>query len=248
MEYMNMSLEEELQKNFAEQFATNQNNHQNLFTQILSLLLTVIIGYGYVYTGGGKFNVKELYVNEFVLACTFLVCSLIIFFGLILVCDLALGFRRDQYVVYKIRKKNNLIDNQDPELSIFPESYNPGSSLDQKDENWKNFKQSWDFENTVLKLTLIPFIWKLLNHKVCWMPNYHNIHFLVLATLNCILLATLLFNPNDKVTIFEWEKSLELSYTLVVCVWLFFCGYVWDRVTHFRRRLSNLYQDRKYYS
>jgi hypothetical protein len=38
---------QELVKSFHQQFAENQNNHQSTFIQLLSIIITVIVGFGF---------------------------------------------------------------------------------------------------------------------------------------------------------------------------------------------------------
>ena len=42
---------EQLALSFHEQFAQNQNHHQRMFVQVLAVLITVLVGFGYAYTG-----------------------------------------------------------------------------------------------------------------------------------------------------------------------------------------------------
>jgi hypothetical protein len=98
------SIGEAIIKSFHEQFAQNQNHHQKLFLQVLAVLLTVLVGFGYLYIRADirsaevKITIETIYV--FML---FSLCLLSL--SIALVSNMALGFRRDQLVACNIRVK-----------------------------------------------------------------------------------------------------------------------------------------------
>src|SRR3990172_6735589 len=92
----------EIVKSFHEQFAQNQNHHQKLFLQVLAVLLTVIVGYEYIYirigTKSQELNITIQTLYAF-LSLSFYLLSL----AIALICNMALGYRRDQLVACNIR-------------------------------------------------------------------------------------------------------------------------------------------------
>lgn len=115
----------DIAKSFHEQFAQNQNHHQSLFLQVLTVLLTVLVGFGYIYvrvdagSNEVKVTVETLYAF---LALAVYLLSL----GVALILNMALGFRRDQMVACNIRVKTGVMDVADPVAgNFFPPSFNP---------------------------------------------------------------------------------------------------------------------------
>jgi hypothetical protein len=241
-----LNLNEELQKSFVEQFSINQNNHQSLFTKVLSLLLTVIIGFGYVYTNGGKLEKLLQTQNEFLLVSSFMVATTIVFFGVVLVTNLALGYRRDQFVVDRIRRSSGLLC-PGSNKSIFPESYSPIVSLEQKKEIYDNFKRATRFVTRLKRYTIIVYLWRYIDYRTNWMPNYHSIHFMVLSFLNFLLVAILTLNPHDNMS-FDWNAEIHWWYLGAISYWLLLLIYSFRRVIDYHDRLLRLIKDEKYYS
>jgi len=96
----------ELMKSFHEQFAQNQNHHQNLFIQVVSILLTVIIGFGYTlfnFKATGESNNNST-IGLFEFTCAFAISEIILSLGIALVSNMALGYRRDQLMNTRIRE------------------------------------------------------------------------------------------------------------------------------------------------
>lgn len=109
----------ELLLSFHTQFAENQNHHHNVLFKLLYLFGVVIVGYGYILHGyPEKYDEMEAMVAS--IAAQFLLCI-----GLATTCNMAYGFRRDQLVNYKIRKKYGIIAEKETDDNIFPFSYNP---------------------------------------------------------------------------------------------------------------------------
>lgn len=189
----------ELMKSFHEQFAQNQNHHQNLFIQVVSILLTVVIGFGYTLynfriTGSGcEKSASSLGVLEFTAAFT--ISEVILTLGVALVSNMALGFRRDQLMNTKIREAAGLtVDSTNKEkIEIFAKSYNP----------MKNY-----FEK----------VW-INNKKIIldWMPNFHIIFSVALITVQSLLIIVyfikLSFNgylENHGANSFEYSSLLSI--------------------------------------
>ncbi len=98
-----------------EQFADNQNHHQGVFVQFLVALMTLFAAFGYIYfhtdislTDSHILTRKSseieyfssevlLFVSVVVLAILSLLCGLLLVLGY--------GFRRDQFLNFKLRKK-----------------------------------------------------------------------------------------------------------------------------------------------
>ena len=88
-----MNFKEEILNSFHSQFAQNQNHHQKLFFQILSVIVTVMIGYSYVYTDGGKLDENELNSSIVLLSLALIISTIVIGLSLILLANMAYGFR-----------------------------------------------------------------------------------------------------------------------------------------------------------
>lgn len=229
----NEEIQKELLVSFNQQFAENHNHHQQSFIQVLSVLLTVIIGYGYVFTNGGKMDVSNLKVNDFLLEASFLIASLIINFGLLLIINNAHAFRRDQFVVFKIRKKASLINDKN---AIFPPNFDPSKSLNDKTELWKQFKKNGGW-----KRITIPYRWA--HFLVSWMPNFYNILFLVLGILKFLLLLSFLLNPFDHCELsFDFAKCIHWGHLITFIFWALGTSYIFNRLGCFRKSLENLYK------
>lgn len=125
---------DELLKSFHQQFAENQNHHQTVFIQFISAVFIVIVGYALVYTNtssdAGIFNMtrdKDQNIVSYAiihLIGSFFIAELTLTLLCILLLNIGYGFRRDQNVIYNIRK---LYISDDAEYKkIFGEkSFNP---------------------------------------------------------------------------------------------------------------------------
>jgi len=119
------TLGDEIVKSFHEQFAQNQNHHQKLFLQVLAVLLTVLVGFGYLYIRVGAkqngINVTLETIYAF-LAMSMFLLSL----AIALILNMSLGFRRDQLVACNIRVKIGVMKVDDKNTdSYFPSKFNP---------------------------------------------------------------------------------------------------------------------------
>jgi hypothetical protein len=174
-------LKSEILKSFNVQFAVNQNNHQSLFIQFLSILLTVIIGFGVALILFGANNPKEDYqvgLLEFTIA--FCVSEGILFLGVALVSALALGFRRDQLINATIREKAMVTEDTATldEWRVFPISFNPA----------KNYQMKMDAHEKLM--------W------IKWMPNFHVIFAITLFAFQLFLVLAYLLKLIDRQQLF----------------------------------------------
>ena len=160
---------QELVKSFHQQFAENQNNHQSAFIQLLSIILTVIIGFGLALLNfGGTSTDKDFKLELFEFTTAFTIAEGILTLGFCLVVSYAYGFRRDQFVNATIREKAEITDESTKPLwQIFPKEYNPKTSFLEKQKQKKEKK----------------FL------VVSWMPDFHAIFALTFMTLQTIIMV-----------------------------------------------------------
>lgn len=112
----------ELELSFCNQFSENQNQHKNILIKLIGLLGAVVFGYGYILFGFSK----NQFDNADILMAWISMETLLLI-GLNLIFDMGFAFRRDQLVVYRIRKKYGLIaqnENED-DNKVFPYLFNP---------------------------------------------------------------------------------------------------------------------------
>src|SRR5574341_1641957 len=115
----------EIVKSFHEQFAQNQNHHQKLFLQVLTVLLTVLVGFGYIYV---RVNAESAELNVTIdsLYAFLALAMCLLSLGIALILNMALGFRRDQMVACNIRVKTGVMRIVDSEAEdFFPSTFNP---------------------------------------------------------------------------------------------------------------------------
>lgn len=118
---------EKLMLSFHEQFAENQNHHQKSFLQVLALLITVLVGFGYLYVGMGNGEDCNGITRETIyiaLALSMVLLSL----AMALIVNMAYGFRRDQSVACRIRLKGGVMEKEGDVPSdnrVFPKAFNP---------------------------------------------------------------------------------------------------------------------------
>ena len=125
---------EDLTKSFHQQFAENQNKHQSDFIQLLSILLTVIIGFGIAFLNFGSSSTNEKVVlSLFDFSLAFSVAEGILSLGFFLVISNAYGFRRDQLLNSTIRENAKITESTaSDEWKIFPDSFNPRINFNKK--------------------------------------------------------------------------------------------------------------------
>lgn len=108
---------------FHEQFAQNQNHHQKLFLQVLVVLLSVLTGFAYLYvrvdTKSSEISVKMDTLYYYVILSMFLLSM-----AISLICNMALGFRRDQLMAANIRVITGVMDPKSNDGYFF-KSFNP---------------------------------------------------------------------------------------------------------------------------
>lgn len=134
----------ELESSFHEQFAENQNHHQNILFKLLSIIGAVIVGYGYI-LHGYKLEPFNYTITEAIIGL--IVSEALLIIGLWVVVNTAKGFRRDQLVCYRIRFKAGLIAN-------VKYGKNEGESI-----------------NDVFPYSFYPF--KNKPYSINWMPDFH---------------------------------------------------------------------------
>lgn len=168
---------QDLVKSFHEQFALNQNNHQTAFIQLLSIILSALIGFGYAFI---KFNYKldEKVFNLNLLDFTsiFVLSEIVLMFGLLLTLNFAYSFRRDQFVNAIIREKAEITEDSECYLGVFPVSFNPKKSF--IEENKKHLSWMPDFHVnfaiifiTFQALIILGYFFKLIERGLLFNGN-----------------------------------------------------------------------------
>ena len=223
-----MSIEDfrhDLLKSFHTQFAQNQNHHQNLFIQVVSILLTVIIGFGYTLfnfkSTGYSPNISTIGIFEF--SAAFTISELILTLGIAIVSNMAMGYRRDQLMNTKIREAANLTadsassPSEKNEFNIFAISYNPMKNYYDKHFN-KNKRMFFD-----------------------WMPNFHvifSITFLVIQFLIILIYFTKL--SINKYLMFHINNYFDF-YSLICVIGIILAVISYWIINHFHKKLELFY-------
>lgn len=165
-----------------------------------------MVGYGYILLGVGenKNAPEDAYIILFFTISLILVCLKIVF-------DTGYAFRRDQLVIYRIFKKNILIQNSEGDKNemseIFPAYYNP-------------LKKFYLKEGKI----------KMYNRGVIFLlPALHNTVALVLNV--CIVFVFAAFI--DKIKDIEWR--------IIIPAIIAFSGVSISIVLNKNRRLKKLY-------
>jgi len=169
-------LDEKLLVSFNEQFATNQNHGQDIFIQFLSAILVVLIGYGYIYANTAQSadiwtvahddpkSLKDITSYALIdLFGAFIVSELILTLLATVVLNIGYSFRRDQLVIYKLRKKALGKRYQDTFGS---------ASFDPRGQNlWDflpEFNRMFFFGICVLQIFLLTSFFVALGRAYCW--------------------------------------------------------------------------------
>ena len=108
---------------FHEQFAQNQNHHQKLFLQVLTILLSVLVGFGYLYMRVEAWSpdaFTQLVTLYYYLGLSMILLSM----AISLICNMALGFRRDQLMAVNMRVITGVMDPKSNDNYFF-KSFNP---------------------------------------------------------------------------------------------------------------------------
>jgi len=210
-----MNFKEEILNSFHTQFAQNQNHHQRLFFQILSVIVTVMVGYSYVYTNGGKLDEKELNTSIVLLSFGLIISTIVIGLSSILLSNMAYGFRRDQFVINKIRKKEGLIHNENIDDDFFPKHYDPAWSFNNKLEKYNEKLNKMNF---IKRRTYGLWIWIL--KSLSWMPNFHNSLYFMLFVIQLLIFSSYLFNPFDEIVLFKSSGELSWVFIGTILIWV----------------------------
>ncbi|MET2984170.1 hypothetical protein [Aureibaculum conchae] len=232
-----MELKEELIKSFHEQFAENQNHHQKVFFQILSVIVTVAVGYSYVYTMGGKIPSSNLKPSIFLLSLALIISTIVLGLSLVLLSNMAYGFRRDQYVNNKIRKHARLIHNENELDDIFPKTYDPTYSFKKKQ---KKYSKKLRKMSKPIRLTYGIWVWIL--KRLSWMPNFHNSLFFMLGLIQILLLVSYIFNPFDNIVLFNFGLPIDWTFIITISIWLILTILVLRSQYVFYNKLKKLFK------
>lgn len=253
-------------KSFHEQFAQNQNHHQALFVQALAVLVTVLVGFGYVYIRAkvppqkseasvvptvAKFNVTtaaglkaiaqnitssspasnsiqrvsevipqtqsptpEVNVTVEMLYGFLALACLLLSFGIALISNMALGFRRDQTVAANIRvlwgvmpqPKYPQEDRHFKGVDYFPSSFNP---VDKKRFFFwmPEFHQIFLGTLFFVKIIVVLSVWVHPEFsKLVWpISNLRCFTFLMVF----VVIGTFLFD--GKIVLWYWKKWRETA-------------------------------------
>ena len=129
----NDRMKDELLKSFHEQFAQNQNHHQSVFIQFISVVFIVLVGYAIVYTNTSSsanlFNtlkdIEQRLISYavFHLFGSYAVAQIILTLLCTLTMNIGYGFRRDQKVNFTIRKY--FISEKEYQSLFGTKSFNP---------------------------------------------------------------------------------------------------------------------------
>jgi hypothetical protein len=92
-----------LEDQLHQQLSENDNNRNSIFTSFIVGIIALFGFYGYVFVNTNKRSNWNFDIQEFLLM-SFVTIG-ILFFLAILALNLGYSFRRDQFIVYKIRKK-----------------------------------------------------------------------------------------------------------------------------------------------
>lgn len=231
-----MELKEELIKSFHEQFAQNQNHHQKLFFQILSVIVTVTVGYTYVYTMGGKIPSQELKPSIFLISLALIISTIVLGLSLVLLSNMAYGFRRDQFVNNRIRKHAKLIHNKKLSDDIFPKSYDPAWSFNRKQSSYSARLKKMSRFN---RYTYGCWVWLLM--RLSWMPNFHNSLFFMLGLIQILLLVSYIFNPFDNIVLFKSDLPISWTFIITIIIWLILTKLVLRSQSVFYKKLKELF-------
>ncbi|MCR8561062.1 hypothetical protein KXD93_25620 [Mucilaginibacter sp. BJC16-A38] len=168
-------MRDDLLKSFNDQFATNQNHGQLLFIQFLSAILVVLIGYGYIYantspeakiwvTMRDPKSTKDIVSYAVThLFGALLISELILTLLATVVLNIGYSFRRDQLVIYKLRKATLGEEYKDMfgTMSFNPSGQNFWDFLPE-------FNRMFIFGIATLQTLLLISFFIFTYHSVCW--------------------------------------------------------------------------------
>ena len=190
----------DLIKSFHEQFAQNQNHHQNLFIQTLAILLTVLVGYGYLYIRVNK-SVEGIFVGMDTLYAFLTIALYLLTIAIALLSNMALGFRRDQLMAANIRIKSNVMTPENNDNYFFG-TFNPYSKKGYLD--WMpEFHSIFFISLFVMKILLMVLTLKYENNSLGIFYSEH-MSYIVIAMFSYFLDIMILDCYRKK-----WEKHLD---------------------------------------
>jgi hypothetical protein len=114
-----MKLKDELVLKTFEQFAVNQNSKENVFLKTLGFLGAVIFGFAYSYREFLKGDALAWEGFAYISTASIILLG----GGAWLIVAIAYSFRRDQYVISRIKANQQLIGKS----GLYPKEYNPVS-------------------------------------------------------------------------------------------------------------------------
>jgi|SaaInlStandDraft_6_1057023.scaffolds.fasta_scaffold80305_1 hypothetical protein len=183
----NLNKYSKLEESFHEQFAINQNHHQDILFKLLSIIGAVIVGYGYILHGyNGKYEISEAIFG-------LIVSEIILITGLAVVVINASGFRRDQNVCYRIRRKAEVI------------------AKEEKDDKEKDF---------VFPYSFYPFKEKPCFYS--WMPDFHKLFYLVFIVFQILSGIALIYKsvPNGEFCNNSCLIIFTILISLIISTWI----------------------------
>jgi hypothetical protein len=213
---------QELVKSFHQQFAENQNNHQSAFIQLLSIILTVIVGFSLALLnfGGSSIN-KDFHLKLFEFTIAFCIAEGILTLGFCLVVSYAYGFRRDQFVNATIREKAGITEEStEPFWQIFPTNYNPKTSFLKKNAGIKGIKK-----------------WFLI---IWWMPDFHTIFAVAFILLQIVLMFSYILKVLIANLLFVYS-NVDWSSLLIFVIGVFFLLITSFTLCYYFKKIKKLY-------
>ena len=189
----------QLALSFHEQFAQNQNHHQRMFVQVLAVLITVLVGFGYAYTrlqNGSSGGGDAVNIEFDMLYASLMISMVLLSLAIALIVSMAYGFRRDQTTACRIRVNAGAMkawkDCDDPDI-FFPAAYNPVGKT-----------------------------------GCCWMPEYHNIFYIALLALK-VILVVIVINKACSIDSLDKHGFLYCTSIIVVIISFGSDIFVWNR-------------------
>lgn len=179
-----------LEFSFHEQFAINQNHHQDILFKLLSIIGAVIVGYGYIIHG---YKV-EYDITEAIFSL--IVSEVLLIVGLAVVIINASGFRRDQNVCYRIRRKSEII------------------AKDKKMENEDNNK-----------VFVFPYSFYPFDKKPCfylWMPDFHKLFYVIFVVFQILSGIALICKSvrNNEFCAHSCLIVITVLISVILSIWL----------------------------
>lgn len=212
---------QELVKSFHQQFAENQNNHQSTFIQLLSIILTVIVGFGLALLNfGGTSTDKDFHLTQFDFTIAFCIAEGILTLGFCLVVSYASGFRRDQFVNATIREKAGITEESSELLwQIFPNTYNPKTSFQKKQNDKKKMLYLW------------------------WMPDFHIIFAVTFMLLQILLIIFYIFKVFIANLLFV-NSNIDWSSLLIFVIGVIFLFLTALTLNKYFKKVLKLYEEK----